>query len=222
GKEGDRRREGRHDTDLGRPEPCHSGHPRTGCAVPGGAGEDSRERRLQRGPGHVRGPAPVQAEQARRRPLRQGGGGPGHAPRRAAGRRLGPVRRRRRDHRHHPERRREGRRHGRQQRQGLRRRDEAPQLQGLGRRARHSQEAPLTGRHRGLRHAGPGVQGHQDGRPHGPPAGDHPEHRSRPGRRRPPDHPAQGRRPRPPGRAGAHPRRRPRRQRLHQQPEREL
>ena len=64
-------------------------------------------------------------------------------------------------------RRRQDRRHRRQQGQGIRRRDEAPQLQGPGRRARHPQEAPGPGLGRRLRHAGPGVQGDQDGRPHG-------------------------------------------------------
>ena len=63
------------------------------------------------------------------------------------------------------------------------------------------------GRHRRLRHAGPGVQGHEDGRPHGPPAGDHAEPRGRPGRRRARAAPGQGRGARPPRRPGADPRR---------------
>ena len=62
-------------------------------------------------------------------------------------------------------RRRARRRHRHLQGQGLHRRHEAPQLQGPGRQPRQPQEAPRARRDRRLRHAGPGVQGHEDGRP---------------------------------------------------------
>ena len=61
---------------------------------------------------------------------------------------------------------------------------EAAQLQGPGRGPRQPQEAPLAGLDRRLRHPGPGLQGHPDGRSHGRPAGHHAQPRGRPGRPR--------------------------------------
>ena len=77
-----------------------------------------------------------------------------------------------------------GRRHRHQPGQGLRRRHEAPQLLGPGRQPRQPQAPPGPGLHRRRVLPGPGVQGHEDGRPDGRRAGHHAQPRGRPGRRR--------------------------------------
>ena len=70
------------------------------------------------------------------------------------------------------------------------------------------QASPRSRLDRRLRHPGPGVQGHHDGRPHGRRAGHHAEPRGRGGRRRARPAARQGRRPRPQRRPRPHPRRR--------------
>ena len=100
------------------------------------------------------------------------------------------------------------RRRRHQQGQGLRRCHEAPQLQGPRRRPRRAAQAPLARLDRRLRHPGPRLQGHPDGRPHGPRPHHDPEpHGPRRRRRaRPAAH--QGRGPRSARRHGPRPHRR--------------
>ena len=117
-------------------------------------------------------------------PLRQGRGRAGQAPRRAAPRLGRRLRGRPGDQRRHRCRRQQGRRHRGQPGQGLRRHDEAPQLQGPGRQPRQPQAPPGAGRDRFVRVPRPGVQGPEDGRPHGPRAGHHAQPGGRRGRPR--------------------------------------
>ena len=81
-------------------------------------------------------------------------------------------------------------------------------FKGQGARPRQPQEAPRPRLDRSLRHAGPGLQGHADGRPHGRGEGDDAQPRGRGGGPRARAHPRQGRRPRPARRDGPHPQRR--------------
>ena len=145
GNHSDRRREGRHDPEVGR-RPDRPGDGPARRADARRPGQDARARRLQRAPGHLRHQGRQEAEQARGRPLRQGRRRPGQAPRRAASRLGRRLRGRPGDRGRHRRRRREGRRHRRQPGQGLRRHHEAPQLQGPGRQPRQPQAPPCARR----------------------------------------------------------------------------
>ena len=185
GDESDRRRESRHDPGVGRREPRRPRHRGPGRALPRRAGEDAGERRLQRRAGHLRHRSRPQAHQAQGRATSSKAGvEPGTQAGRAAPRRRLRLRGRPGAEGRQTGERRDGRRHRRQQGQGLRRRHEAARVQRHGRIARRPPRAPGAWRHRRLRHAGPRVQGHADGRPHGRREGDDPEPRGRPSRRR--------------------------------------
>ena len=118
-----------------------------------------------------------------------------------------PDRRRRRDHRRalHPRPVRRRDRHV--DRQGLCRRHEAPQFRRPARDARRFGVAPLARLDRPAPGSGQGVQGQEDGRPHGRRARDHAEPAGRAHRCRPGPHPGARRGAGRQGRLAARPRR---------------
>ena len=159
-------------------------------------------RRLRRRPDRLRRHRPAQGEQARGRPLRQGGRhaaprhlvelrtddateytlGPGDHGRAVRGRASGSTSARTSKGKGFA---------GVMKRHGF---------HGVGASPRRAPQPPQAGLHRRLRHPGPGLQGHADGRPDGWRAHHDPEPHGPRGRRREGPAAHQGRRPRPQGR----------------------